>query len=234
MYSLSDLTCVRHSKRERDNLQAFDSKLLKKDAFGQVSLVDTESGPLVRRDTRDVPFPLRWIARRLLAREAQALAVLEELDGIPKLIRADQSSLDRSYVDGVVMQEGRPGNIDYYHAAARIVRRMHRLGVVHNDLAKEPNFLLTSDGKPAIVDFQLSWFAQQRGALFRILAREDIRHLLKHKRTYCPDHLTRREKSILDNPSLISKLWKMTGKPVYLFVTRRLFGWEDREGAGDR
>jgi predicted Ser/Thr protein kinase len=234
MYSLSNLTCVRHSKRERDNLQAFDSKLLKKDAFGQVSLVDTESGPLIRRDTHDVPFPLRWIARRLLAREAQALAVLEELDGIPKLIRADQSSLDRSYVDGVVMQEGRPGNIDYYHAAARIVRRMHRLGVVHNDLAKEPNFLLTNDGKPAIVDFQLSWFAQQRGPLFRILAREDIRHLLKHKRTYCPDRLTRREKSILDNPSLISKLWKITGKPVYLFVTRRLFGWEDREGAGDR
>jgi hypothetical protein len=25
-----------------------------------------------------------------------------------------------------------------------------------------------------------------------------------------------------------------TVKPVYLFVTRRLFGWADREGAGDR
>jgi hypothetical protein len=25
-----------------------------------------------------------------------------------------------------------------------------------------------------------------------------------------------------------------TGKPVYRFVTRRLLGWADREGAGDR
>ena len=215
-------------------MQAFDSKLLKKDLFGRVSLINSETGPLVRRDTRDAAIPVRWIARRLLAREARALAVLEELDGVPGLIRSDKRSLDRSYVDGVPMQEGQPGNIDYFRQAARVVRRMHRLGVVHNDLAKEPNFLLTSDGKPAIIDFQLSWFALQRGPLFRTLALEDIRHLLKHKRTYCPDRLTRREKMILDNPSMIAKLWMMTGKPVYLFITRKILGWQDREGAGDR
>ena len=220
--------------RERDILQVFDSKLLKKDIFGQVSLVQSGAGPLIRRDARTASMPVRWIARRLLAREARALAVLEELDGIPELVRSDKSTLDRSYVDGVPMQEGRPGNIDYFHAAARLVRRMHRLGVVHNDLAKEPNFLLTTDGQPAIIDFQLSWFTRQRGTLFRTLAREDIRHLLKHKRTYCRDRLTHREKMILDNPSTISRIWMMTGKPIYLFVTRRILGWRDREGAGDR
>jgi RIO-like serine/threonine protein kinase len=215
-------------------LQAFGSKLLKKDLFGRVSLIHSEAGPLIRRDTRGAAIPLRWIARRLLTREARALAVLEELDGIPGLIRSDKSTLDRSYIDGVPMQVGRPKSIDYFHEAARVVRRMHRLGVVHNDLAKEPNFLLTRDGKPAIIDFQLSSFAPQRGRMFRILAREDIRHLLKHKRTYCPDRLTRREKAILDNPSLIAKLWMMTGKPIYLFITRKILGWQDREGAGDR
>jgi predicted Ser/Thr protein kinase len=92
-------------------LQAFNSKLLKKDAFGRVSLIHSESGPQLRRDTRDAPVPRRWIARRLLAREAHALALLEELDGIPVLIRADKNSLDRSYMDGVPMQEGRPGRI---------------------------------------------------------------------------------------------------------------------------
>ena len=215
-------------------MQAVDSKLLKKDVFGRVSLIHSEAGPLIRRDAREAPIAVRWIARHLLAREARALAVLEELENIPTLVRADRSTLERSYVDGAPMQEGRPADIDYFHKAARVVRRMHRLGVVHNDLAKEPNFLLTTDGKPVIIDFQLSWFAPRRGYLFRILAREDIRHLLKHKRTYCPDHLTRREKTILDNPSLISKLWMMTGKPVYMFITRKILGWQDREGAGNR
>ena len=215
-------------------MQAVDSKLLKKDIFGRVSLVQSDAGPRVLRDTRDAAIPVRWIARHLLAREARALAVLEGLDGVPSLIRSDKNTLERSYVDGVPMQEGQPGNIDYFHAAARVVRRMHRLGVVHNDLAKEPNLLLTTDGRPVIIDFQLSWFTRQRGPLFRILAREDIRHLLKHKRTYCPNRLTGREKTILDNPSLISKIWMMTGKPVYTIITRKLLGWQDREGAGDR
>jgi predicted Ser/Thr protein kinase len=215
-------------------LQAADSKLLKKDVFGQVSLIRSEAGPLIRRDARGAAIALRWLARHLLTREARALAVLEELDGIPTLVRADKATLERSYVDGAPMQEGRPANIEYFHAAARLVRRMHRLGVVHNDLAKEPNFLLTRDGRPAIIDFQLSWFTPRRGRLFRILAREDIRHLLKHKRTYCPGRLTHREQTILDNPSLISKLWMMTGKPVYLFITRKILGWQDREGAADR
>ena len=215
-------------------MQAVDSKLLTKDVFGRVSLIHSEAGPLIRRDAREAPIAVRWIARHLLAREARALAVLEELENIPTLVRADRSTLERSYVDGAPMQEGRPADIDYFHKAARVVRRMHRLGVVHNDLAKEPNFLLTTDGKPVIIDFQLSWFAPRRGYLFRILAREDIRHLLKHKRTYCPDRLTHREKTILDNPSLISKLWMMTGKPVYMFITRKILGWQDREGAGNR
>ena len=84
------------------------------------------------------------------------------------------------------------------------------------------------------MDFQLAWFNPRRGRLFRVLAHEDLRHLLKHKRTYCADRLTRREKQILANPSVPSRIWMRTGKPVYLFVTRKLLGWADREGAADR
>lgn len=220
--------------RERRFLQAPAAKLLKKDVFGRVSLICSETGPLVRRDTREAPLALRGLARHLLAREARALAVLDGLDGVPALLRTDGATLDRSWVDGVPMQEGKPRDSGYFRAAARVVRRMHRRGIVHNDLAKEPNFLLTREGKPVIIDFQLSWFARDRGALFRILAREDLRHLLKHKQTYCPDRLTKREKTILDNPSVISRIWMRTGKPVYRFITRRILGWRDREGAGDR
>jgi hypothetical protein len=46
--------------------------------------------------------------------------------------------------------------------------------------------------------------------------------------------LTGREKRILVKPSLPSRIWMATGKQVYLFVTRRVLRWRDREGAGDR
>jgi hypothetical protein len=105
---------------------------------------------------------------------------------------------------------------------------------VHNDLAKEPNILVVGNGRPAFVDFQLAWHAPGRGRLFRILAYDDLRHLLKHKRSYCADELTNRERRILARPSLPSRLWMRIVKPPYLFLTRRVLGWADREGASDR
>jgi len=221
--------------RERDDLQASGSKLLKKDIFGRTDLIGGDDDyPIVRRDTRAAAAAIRWLARRMLDREARVLAVLEGTPGIPELIRMDRHTLDRTYIEGVPMQKGKPTDPGYFRNAAQLLRQVHRKNVAHNDLAKEPNVLVEAGGTPAFIDFQLAWFAPGRGRLFRILAREDIRHLLKHKRTYCPQHLTQREHSILNNPSLLARVWKRTGKPLYLFVTRRILGWQDREGAGDR
>jgi RIO-like serine/threonine protein kinase len=220
--------------RECADLQASRSKLLKKDIFGTTKLVSSDAGLRVRRDAGDASLSMRWIAKKLLSREARALAVLEGTAGVPQLLKVNPTTLDRTYIEGRPMQDREPADPQYFRAAAQLLRQLHRQNVVHNDLAKEPNFLVTTQSQPAIIDFQLAWFAPRRGILFRTLAREDIRHLLKHKRTYCPQHLTQREQRILNNPSLPSRLWMRTGKPVYLFVTRRILGWQDREGAGDR
>jgi RIO-like serine/threonine protein kinase len=215
-------------------LQASRSKLLKEDVFGRTELVGTGSLRRVRRNAGAAAWWARAAARALLRAEARALAVLDDIDGVPALITTDREWLEREYLDGRPMQEGRPTDPAYFREASGLLRRIHRSGVVHNDLAKEPNLLVRPDGKPAIVDFQLARFWPERGKLFRILAREDLRHLLKHKRTYCAECLTSRERNILARPSPIARVWMATVKPVYLFVTRRLMGWEDREGAGDR
>lgn len=212
-----------------------DSKLLKKDLFGQVSVHTNEAGDQrVVRDTSVAPFWTRWIARRLLAREGRALAAADGLHGVPELLHCERDRLERTFVSGLPMQLAHPPTAPYFRNAHRLLRQLHRLGIVHNDLAKEPNLLVTTDGSPAFIDFQLAWFAPRRSRLFRLLAREDLRHLLKHKRTYCPHELTKREHSILATPSWPSRLWRVTGKKAYLFITRRLLGWADREGASDR
>lgn len=220
--------------RERQDLQAQGFRILKQDLFGRTGIVDTAEGPVIRRDTRAAAWWLRWLAVRLMRREARALAVLEGLDGVPELLRVSRYELDRSYIAGRPLHEARPADARYFASAQTLVRRLHARDVAHNDLAKEPNLLVTPDGHPALIDFQLAWFAPRRGRLFRALARDDLRHLLKHKRTYCPGELTNRERAILATPSLPARLWMRFVKPPYLFVTRRILGWQDREGAGDR
>ena len=211
-----------------------EAKLLKKDLFGEVRLELRGQLPVIVRDARLAPLWARWIARRLLRREARALAVLDGLPGVPDLLRADRACLERSYIEGQPLQRAGVTDPAFYAAAKALLRRIHARDVSHNDLAKEPNVLVAADGSPAIVDFQLAWHSPSRGRLFRTLAREDLRHLLKHKRSYCGGHLSRRECALLDNPSWLSRLWMRAGKPVYLFVTRKMLGWADREGAADR
>lgn len=207
---------------------------LKSDLFGSVWRDGERGREIVRRDTAGARWWLAWLARRLCRREARALARLDGIPGTPRLVAVDAGGLRREWIEGRPMQLARPRNADYYRAARRLVAALHRRGVAHNDLAKETNWLVTPTGGPALVDFQLALVSRRRGPLFRSLAREDLRHLLKHKRSYCPDRLTARERRILARPAAISRLWMATGKPVYTFITRRLLGWEDREGAGDR
>ncbi len=212
------------------------TRLLKTDLFGQVRLCESDTGddPMVQRDTTLARWWLKPLARRLAAREARALKALDGVRGIPVLLGWRGGVLARRWIPGRPMQEARPRNPEYFRQAFRLLCGIHRCGVVHNDLAKEPNWLVLDDGGPALVDFQLAGVLPGRGRVFRLLAREDLRHFLKHKRYYCADSLTRRELAILNRPAWISRLWMATGKKAYLWLTRRILGWSDREGAGDR
>ncbi len=208
--------------------------LLKKDLFGEVRYRSDANGGTIVRDASCARPWLGWLARRLLRREANVLAALAHLDEIPELLHCEATRLERRYIDGRPLQLAKPQELRFFHDAARLLRRLHAANVVHNDLAKEPNILVQSSGQPALIDFQLGWYARRRNRLFRLMAYDDLRHLLKHKRTYCEPSLTARERRILAKPSAPSRLFRQTVKPVYMFVTRRLLGWADREGATDR
>jgi RIO-like serine/threonine protein kinase len=211
------------------------SRLLKRDLFGTVTLVTPAGGHAeVRRDTRAARWWLGWLARHLAAREAAALRRLDGVARVPRLVSSEDGVVVRQWIEGAPMQLAQPRDPAYFREALRLLRQLHARDIVHNDLAKEPNWLVTPEGLPALVDFQLALHAPRRGRLFRALAHDDVRHLLKHKRSYLPGRLTAREKRVLATPSLVTRTWRATGKRAYTFVTRRLLRWSDREGAGDR
>jgi RIO-like serine/threonine protein kinase len=208
------------------------SRVLKSDAFGAIRLEESPGRESIVRDTapagRWVGALARWAARR----EARALRVLHGLGGVPRLLAFDGVRLERSYIAGRPMQEAKPKDLAYFRQARVLLRTIHQRGVAHNDLAKEPNWLVTTEGRPALVDFQIARIAHPRSRVLRLQAREDLRHLLKHKRTYCPEHLTPIERRLLTRRSWIRNLWFATGKPVYRWLTRRVLRWRDNEGQG--
>lgn len=219
-----------------------DSELLKADLFGRVERVHlsevegghANAGAVVRRDTRCARWWTKWLARYLAKRESHALQALHGLPQVPQLMSWEKGVLERSWQPGAPMQQAQPTDPAYFAAALGLLVQLHRRQVTHNDTAKEPNWLVQPDGSPALIDFQLASVHRRRNRRFRLQAREDLRHMLKHKRTYCPQALTPRELQILATPSAPARIWRATGKRVYWFITRKLLRWSDREGAGDR
>lgn len=210
-------------------------RVLKSDHFGRVEQGRLPDGrSVVRRDLRAAPIWTRFVARRLASREARALQAASDVAGTPDVIGRTRNELVRSWIAGRPMQEVRPTDPVFYAEARRLLQRLHRALVTHNDLHKEPNWLVTEEGDPALVDFQLASTFRRRTRWFRLLALEDLRHLLKHKKKYCRDALTAREWAVLRKRSWPARWWRRTVKPVYVWFTRRVLGWADREGGHDR
>jgi hypothetical protein len=213
--------------------------VLKRDVFSTVERgrFATPAGGIdaVLRRLDQVPWWTRPIARHLFERERRALAAAGPLGIGPRLVFAEERFLVRAFIDGVTLHVARPyGDRAYFAAAKSALRRLHRAGVCHNDLAKEQNWLRGTDGNPYLTDFQLAFVFRNRGKIFRVAAYEDLRHLLKHKRSYVPDALTASELRVLARKSLPTRLWMATGKRVYRLITRGMFGFTDREGGGPR
>jgi hypothetical protein len=211
-------------------------QLLKADLFGRIELgaVEGAGGPVdaVRRDFRAGALWLRPVAAVLARREAAALGWLEHVEHVPRLLDRGGGRFLRSWIDGRPLAEAGPRDPRYFADAHRLLRRIHAAGVTHNDTHKIHNWLVTPRGGPALVDFQIAARHGARTRWFRYCALEDVRHLLKHKRTFWPDALTRRERALLARRGWVSRTWLATVKPVYVLVTRRLLGWRDDEGRG--
>lgn len=212
---------------------------LKRDLFGRLergAWLGRDAAPsgvvAVRRDVRGVPWWTRALAELALHREARVLDRLAEIDGVPRLLARGRGFLIRSWIDGEVLSQVPALAPEWFVAARQLVAQLHAAGVTHNDLHKEANWLVRSDGGAAIVDFQLATCVLWPRWLRKLLEREDVRHLLKHKRRHCAAALTEVELRVLARPALTSRLWRATGKRLYNCVTRRLLGWSDREGRG--
>lgn len=214
--------------------------VLKRDVFSTVERgawtdATGRTWPAVRRRWNDVSVWFAPIAFRLAAHEIKALEKVTRTGVTTPLLAVGDRFLVRGWIDGAPLQIARPkGDLHFFHSAKAALHTLHSAGYVHNDLAKQQNWLRGADGEAWLMDFQLALPVSRRWKLGRVLAYEDIRHLLKHKRTYCPEALTAREKKVLATKSLPTRIWMATGKKVYRFVTRRLLSYSDTEGRGPR
>jgi RIO-like serine/threonine protein kinase len=217
-----------------------DAVLLKRDLFGSIERIERVGHCVVRRVAVGSGVPgSRLVARILATHEQTILHRLAGLPGIPRpLGRVGADVFCRTYIDGQPLYESGPLDAAYWQRLIDLVQAIHDAGVAHNDLAKEANILVSDNGIPAIVDFQVAlslglprrWLSQK---CFAMLCREDIRHVLKHKALHNPELLSQHEAALLGRKSLPVRIWSTTLMRPYQRLICAL-GWESCRGPEGR
>lgn len=209
-------------------------KVQKIDLFGVVALAEIDGREVALRDIRCARWWAKPLATLLFWNEEVALAALHGTDEqhLPSLVGRARGVLLRSWIAGQPLMDAEPPTVAAFVEARALLRKLRRLGLTHNDTHKPPNWIVLADGSLALIDFQLARLHVRRGPLFRMLAREDLRHLLKQQQRYRPGSLSPRGLALLRNKAPTARLWRRFAKPLYLLVTRKLLHWQDREGRG--
>jgi hypothetical protein len=222
-------------------------RVLKQDSLGRVELVELAGRRVIRRVACGGAWPgSRLVAHLLANRERGALLALDGLAGVPQVV--DEAAFERApsldgriplasdvtlrtYVEGTPLHLADALPEDFFERLEDLVGELHARGVCHNDLHKEQNVIVGAGGWPGIVDFQLASVHRIGSRRFASRARDDLRHVAKHRRRYL--RFTQRASPLASAPlpprSALALVWRRTAKPLYNFVTRKLFGYRDGE-----
>ncbi|MFT4649828.1 MAG: serine/threonine protein kinase [Glaciecola sp.] len=240
----------------------FSIQILKEDSLGRVEWVEQEGvgAAWIRRVACGGRWPFSgWLARRLMARERSALARLDTVPGMPRLLDSQSVEFDRiaklsspdrgtpqsqdllirEATQGSALHQAKRLPMNFFDRLEELVAAVHAQGICHNDLHKEQNIMVDALGFPGLIDFQLASVHARATRAFRIRCHEDLRHIQKHRRRYLRDGRgpdgAPFEASIQAGAGAglrrrpLSLVWRRTGKPLYHFITRRILRRWDGE-----
>ncbi len=177
-------------------------RVFKHDFFAATGLFRRGDGHLVVLKigrTADVfGLPGRWIGRYLAAREARIYRLLADVEHVPAYLgKWGACGFIHEYVAGRALHKHDQVGDAFFDELQTLMAVIHRRGMAYVDLEKCENIIVGEDGKPHLIDFQISWYPHSRWGrwfppwvwLGKVLQRMDEYHLLKHRRRTRPDQL---------------------------------------------
>jgi len=175
--------------------------------------VETEGQTLMVKDVRRKNFFLRWtLGLWLIQKEWKIYSRLSGIRGVPRPIeRIDRFAFAMEFIPGRSIQREEPLPPSFFSGLERVLREIHRRGVVHMDLRHKGNILLSEKGEPFLIDFNSSFSFKEKGVmrrtLFPLLRWVDDGGYLKLKERVSPSLMTPEEISFLKRFNRLRKLW---------------------------
>ncbi|MFB6355644.1 MAG: RIO1 family regulatory kinase/ATPase [bacterium] len=150
----------------------------------------------------------------MLNREARFLKRLDDVPQVPGFLGyPDAYSFAMEFREGKTLREVEPETLpaSFYREIERTVEELHQRNVVHSDLKKRENIMVTPEQKPVLIDFgagfeKKSWYRPFNNFLFEQFREIDCNAVSKLKSRFCPDILTEEDEHRLSQPNLFEKI----------------------------
>jgi hypothetical protein len=209
------------------------SRTIKHDFFAATGLYrDAAGAQFVLKMGRTEDFagcPLQWLGRFLRHRELHFYRKLADLPNVPRIVgKVGATGFVMEFIQGRPLSETSSVPEYFFDDLMALVREVHRRGIAYVDTNKPQNILLGEDGRPHLIDFQISWDIDHLGHswpcrwLLRKLQADDIYHLIKHKRRLRPGDMTNAERELLSRKSAFIRAHRFLTRPYFL-LRRGLF-----------
>jgi len=175
--------------------------IFKHDSWAATAQYQSDDGHLAAcKFNRRQPIfglPMRWLGRRLAAREAAMLDRLADHELVPDPLgpvrcagRELPNAVAHVFVPGHPLRRDEVVDDYFFPDLEDLLADLHRRGMAYVDLHKRENVLVGDDGRPHLIDFQISVRLPRvwpLSAVLRILQRSDDYHLAKHFARHRPD-----------------------------------------------
>jgi hypothetical protein len=206
-------------------------KTVKHDFFAATGFYDDGDGSRVVLKVGRVNdffgFPCVAVGKWLCRREKRFYAALSDLPNVPPVLgQTGPTGFVHRYVPGRPLGDGQPVPNGFFDQLLELLAEMHQREIAYVDTNKPQNILLGDDGRPHLIDFQISYDLHDFGnnwinrRILRRMQREDVYHVLKHKRRLRPDELTDEERAAAAKVSWAIRLHRLISAPYFKFRRR--------------
>jgi hypothetical protein len=172
-------------------------------------------------------FPLLWLGKYLCRRELHFYRKLSDLPNIPRVLgTVGQTGFVHDYVEGRPLAKDRPVPDTFFTELFALFDKLGERNVAYMDTNKPENILLGDDGKPYLIDFQISFDAENcwpkwlANWFLRRCRHTDRYHLLKHKNRLRPTEMTDDDRRQLEHKHWLIRLHRFLTAPYFKFRRR--------------
>ncbi len=209
--------------------------IFKHDSWAATALYENDSGQqVVCKFNRRQPIlgiPMLWLGRLLARREAGMYARLAPVSQVPDGcgdvyvdgVRSTNAATHR-FVAGTPLCNNTVVGDAFFDELESLVSRLHERRIAYVDLHKVENVIVGQDGRPYLIDFQISVHLPQTcllNWLLGLLQRSDSYHVAKMKLRLRPDLCDYDHQTIANNRPWWIRLHRLVAVP-FRSTRRRL------------